>query len=469
MSGTSSVPPLVFTATGPVAPDESAILAGVQADIDAAFGGGLNPGLSTPQGQIAQSDTAIIGDKNDQMLAVVAGVDPATSSGRFQDGIGRIYFLTRNPALPTTVTATVGGLTGVKIPVGARAQATDGNIYLCTQAGTIGVSGTVSLTFACMVTGPIACPAGSLNSIYQSIFGWETITNPSDGVVGNVVESRAAFEARREATVEGNSFGSIGAITGAVAKVPGVLDFYGYDNGTNASVNVGGQTIGANSIYICVAGGASQDIAQAILSKKGPGASYTGATSVTALDSNPLYSAPIPYTVKYQIPDDLPILFAVSIKSSTLGPSNALALIQGAIAAAFFGADGGPRPRIGTELFASRFYAGIAGLGGWAQIISVLVGSPLSPGASFTGTISGTALTVSGVTGTIAVGQTVVGAGVAAGTLIASGSGTSWVVSISQTVPSEAMTGVLASLNDLSVQTNQIPTFDPANVSLTLV
>lgn len=469
MSGTSSVPPLVFSATGPVAPDESAILAGVQADMNAAFGGNLNPQLSSPQGQLAQSQTAIIGDKNDQLLAVVAGVDPATSSGRLQDGIARIYFLTRNPAQPTTVIATCGGLTGTLIPVGARAQAADGNIYLCTQAGTIGATGTVALTFACMVTGPIACPAGSLNAIYQSIAGWDTVTNADAGVIGNVVESRTAFEQRRQATVEGNSFGSIGAIIGAVAKVPNVLDFYGYDNSTNSNATVGGVTISANSIYICVAGGATSDVAQAIWSKKGPGASYAGNTTVTVYDSNPLYSAPIPYTVKYQIPADLAIFFVVTIKNSSFVPSNARALIGQALLAGISGSDGGPRARIGTELFASRFYAGIAALGSWAQIVSVLIGSNANPAATFTGTIAGTSLTVSGIGGTISVGQFVQGTGVLAGTTIVSGSGTSWVVSQAQTIASEAMSGVTVSDNDVAVNINQIPTFDPADVTLVLV
>lgn len=60
--------------------------------------------------------------------------------------------------------------------------------------------------------------------------------------------------------------------------------------------------------------------------------------------------------------------------------------------------------------------------------------------ASFTGTISGTALTVSGVTGTIKIGQNIVsGGGVTAGTFIVSGSGTSWVVNNSQSVGPEAM------------------------------
>ena len=62
--------------------------------------------------------------------------------------------------------------------------------------------------------------------------------------------------------------------------------------------------------------------------------------------------------------------------------------------------------------------------------------------STFTGTISSTNLTVSGMGGDpIAVGQSVQGAGVASGTIILSGSGTAWVVSISQSVGPVAMTG----------------------------
>ena len=63
-----------------------------------------------------------------------------------------------------------------------------------------------------------------------------------------------------------------------------------------------------------------------------------------------------------------------------------------------------------------------------------------SPVASFTGSISGFTLTVSGVTGTLSDYMFLNGAGVTPGTWITTGSGTSWSVSISQTVGSEAMT-----------------------------
>lgn len=64
----------------------------------------------------------------------------------------------------------------------------------------------------------------------------------------------------------------------------------------------------------------------------------------------------------------------------------------------------------------------------------------LSSGASFTAAIAATTLTVSVVTsGTIAIGQVIVGAGVAVGTTITAGSGLSWTVDTSQTVLSTAM------------------------------
>lgn len=79
-----------------------------------------------------------------------------------------------------------------------------------------------------------------------------------------------------------------------------------------------------------------------------------------------------------------------------------------------------------------------------------------SASAAFTGAIAGTALTVSAVTsGTVQVGQTVSGAGVTAGTVIVSGSGSSFVVSPTQTVASESMTSTpvytkITNLTDVS-------------------
>lgn len=378
MSG-SNVPTVSFGPNGFVAPAESDILAGVQADMNAAFGGNLNPDLTTPQGQLASSLTAIVGDANDQFIALANGVDPAFAAGRMQDAIGRIYFLTRNPAQSTVVQAACVGLAGVVIPVGALAQATDGHLYACTLGGTIPVGGSVNLTFACVQTGPVACPAGSLNAIYQSVAGWDTISNVSAGVIGNAVESRADFEFRRQKSVAINAAGTLSAILAAVFAVPNVIDAYAEENPTGATVTIGGQALVAHSLYVAVSGGVAAQVAQAIWTKKDPGCAYNGNTTVTVYDPNPLYISPPSYSVTFEIPPALPIYFAVSVANSPGVPANALALIQAVIQTAFAGGDGGPRARIGATIYASRFYAGIAALGTWARIIAVYVGTAPAP------------------------------------------------------------------------------------------
>jgi len=65
-----------------------------------------------------------------------------------------------------------------------------------------------------------------------------------------------------------------------------------------------------------------------------------------------------------------------------------------------------------------------------------------STAALYTGAISGTTLTVSGVTyGSVAVGQSVLGYGVTINTYIVSGSGSTWTVYPSQTISSTSITG----------------------------
>lgn len=84
----------------------------------------------------------------------------------------------------------------------------------------------------------------------------------------------------------------------------------------------------------------------------------------------------------------------------------------------------------------------------------------LSKYASFTAAISGTTLTSSLLTaGTISIGQTITGGNIAAGTKITAGSGTSWTVSISQTVSATLVNAVTVESGTLTAATagTQLP------------
>ncbi|WP_145536951.1 baseplate J/gp47 family protein [Yersinia alsatica] len=384
---TTNVPAIVFTDKGLTLPDEIAILAGRMADINTAFGGGVNQQLSTPQGQIAQSDTAIIGDKNNQIALMANQVNPDYSSGRWQDAIGRIYFMNRISASGTVVTGRCTGLVGTVIPIGAMAQDNSGFLYAAITNGPIPETGFIDIDFQCTTTGPIACPANTLSRIYNAIIGWDTIDNALAGTPGVDVESRADFEARRRNSVAANAVNSPQSIFARVLAVPDVIDAYVIDNPTGAAVNVGSTnySVIAHSVYVACAGGDSADIAAAIWNKKSLGCSYNGDTSYTIEDMN--YSPPRPqYLVKWVTPTAIPIYFDIQIANNSALPSNIIGLIQSTIINAFNGADGGSRARIGATIYASRYYSGIASVSNNVNIQSVLLGT-VSPGLSTSATI----------------------------------------------------------------------------------
>jgi hypothetical protein len=397
----TSVPPIQFTDAGVIIPTEAAILAGVQTDMNSAFGGGLNPALNTPQGQLASSTTAVIADKDNNIAYLVNQFDPQYASGRFQDALARIYFLTRKPATSTVVTCTLGGLSGTVIPAGTFAQDTSGNTYTLLGTATIGSGGTVSSTWQNVTTGPIACPAGTLSKVYQAVSGWDTITNPSDGTLGNDVESRADFEFRRQNSVAINGRGTCPSIYASVFDQDNVLDCFVIDNPSDLTIssnplpggipNPTNYPLVPHSLYAAVVGGNDTDVAQAIWGKKDTGCDYAPypiggspvpgegtVSTVTVVDTSG-YDYPQPsYQVSFMRPGALPILFAVQIANSPSLPSNIATLVQNAIIAQFNGQNGNARARIGSTILAAQYYAPVANIGAFVTLLSIQVGSTVA-------------------------------------------------------------------------------------------
>lgn len=474
---TTNVPPITWnSATGFQVPSSAAVLTGVQADITAAFGTALNFNLNTPQGQLASTEAAVIINTNAIFLYYTQQVDPSFATGRMQDAIGRIYFLERLPSEPTVLTVNCTG-TGVTIPVGATIIDPSNNIYLCTGAVQLPAGGgTVSAQFAAQIPGPLQVPPSV--SIYQTINGWDSVTLVS-GVVGQNTETRAQFEARRAQSVAQNSIGSLPSILGAVLSVAGVLDAYVTENTANTSASIGGVTLAANSVYVAAVGGTDLAVATAIWSKKAPGCNYNGNTTISVQDTSAGYSPPYPtYSVTFERPPSLRILFAVNIVSSVEVPANAATLIQNAIISAFAGGDGGARARIGSTIYALRYAAPVASLGAWAQIRALTIGSNNSPTAVVVGSVSGTTMTVASVTsGTLHVGDTLSDAAgdFPSGCTIlsqtsgpAGGTGT-YTISNTLTVGGgTTITAAAASAASVSVNINQEPTIAAADIVVTV-
>jgi hypothetical protein len=470
---TTNVPIPTISDTGIAAPATADFFAGVMADFAAAFN---SPSMSTdpetPQGQLGTSFAEVLQAFVDFNLAIVSRVDPATSSGRMQDGIGRFFNLERIAASPTTVLVTCGGAANVVIPVGALAKTQGGDIYSCVSGGTIPAAGSIDLEFQNTVEGDVPCPAGYLNEIYQSIPGWDTVLNASDGTPGTNLETAQAFELRRQAELTKNARGFNAAVRAQLLDVPGVVDAYVTDNSESGPLTIRGVTLPAGSLYACVYGGADLPVATAIWQKKGQGTPMYAVTPTTVVveDTGSGYAIPYPtYTIVFDRPVVLPVVVSVQLSSLAALPDDYVTQVQNVVLAVFAGDDstGLGAPTLGSRLLASRFQAPIAALGPWALVVAIGLGSPNNPDAAqFTGAIDngsggeGNVLTVTAVaSGTLATGQYVEGA--APGTIItgqssgAPGGVGVYSVGVVQLLASSPLAGYAANQNYVDLNLNQ--------------
>ncbi|HGF3846906.1 TPA: baseplate J/gp47 family protein [Escherichia coli] len=356
----TAVPDVTITENGLSVPDIADVLAGRLTDMSTALGGGASQSLSSPQGQIAQSDTEIIAQEYDKLLCLFNQINPDFSNGRFQDGIGRIYFMERIAAQGTVVTATCIGQVGTTIPAGSTAVDVSGYIYQSIDNAVIPSSGSVDVQFVNTTTGPIPCAAGSLNQIYRAVSGWDAVNNISPGVVGVDVESRIAFETRRRQSVARNSRNQDASTLAALLATDGVLDAYVWSNRTAETVNKGTTNfpILAHSVYICVYGGADIDVAESIFNTYNPGANMNGDTTFTVYD-NVNYMPPYPsYAMQWQKASPTRVYFKVNIDASLNPPSDITKQVKKMVATVFNGGyEGIGKARIGSTINAGKYYA----------------------------------------------------------------------------------------------------------------
>ena len=355
--------------TGLHAPDTAEIRESVARDWTNAFFEPEQPPLdtepTTPAGQLIDAEVAEIEAKNAELLYLSSMFNPKVSDGRWQDALGYIYFLQRKLDEPTVVTCRLTGKSDTVIPYGAQVRSLNGHTLVCNRSVTIGRDGNgpgrAETTFRVSENGPIEIPPHSVMTIMTTLPGWDSVDNEAAGAVGRNLETRSEFEARRAASVAANAHGSTGALFGAVANLPGVLDAQVLENIGPDPVVKYGVTVPGHGVTVCVYGGEDAAIAEAIYNKKDNGCDTGGNTLIThtAADyHNAVYEYLImrPETVNFWIKVTLG---AADGSGRTLTSSQAAALKQ-ALYEDFYGlhaTSGNARVGLASSVYASRFYA----------------------------------------------------------------------------------------------------------------
>lgn len=304
-----------ITSSGVIIPDTAELRAAVEDEFRAVFGQDLDVSPETPQGALITMETenrdAVV--RNNAELA--NQINPDIAGGVFLDAIWALMGGQRWDATQSILTQVeFGGVPGTIIPKGSLAETLAGDQFATTKPLIIGKDGKITGDMRAVETGPVECPAGKLNTVASSVLGWETVSNPTSAVLGRVAESDLQSRRRRKLTLAKNTVSVGEAITSALYELEGVRSLAYRENYTDTPMSLDGITLVPHSVYVCVEGGESGEIARALLRTKTIGAAFNGSEEVEV--SEPVSGQT--YTVKFDRAKEIVLFCRVTVKKTPL-------------------------------------------------------------------------------------------------------------------------------------------------------
>lgn len=268
------------TASGISAPDYQTILNTMTGYFQQIYGDDVYLEPDSKDGQMLAIYARGIHDVNNMAIAVYNSFSPATAQGRGLASNVKINGISVTPASRSTADVRIVGQVGTLITNGT---VRDSNGISWSLPGTvvIGTDGTVTVTATCQIDGAVVAPAGSITEIGTPTRGWQSVTNPAAATAGRKVETDAELRQRQSKSVAIPSLTVLDGIMGAVATLPGVERYRGYENDTSVADANG---LPPHSISLVVAGGDAAAIAKTIATKKTPGGGTYGTTTISVTD-----------------------------------------------------------------------------------------------------------------------------------------------------------------------------------------
>ena len=300
--------------TGVIVPDTSDTLSEVEQEWRDIFGADLVTSPETPQGAIITA-LAIGRDNTARNNAEVANqINPALASDIWLDTLCSLTGVQRNGATRSTIAGVkCTGVNGTVIPANSKIKSTNGDVFLTAQSVVI-ENNEAFVDVIAKEVGAIQVAPHALQTIAESVLGWETVDNVNAAVVGRLTESDEQLRARRRDRIARQSVGHNAAIIAALYDIPEVQSFTFRENYESTTETIDGVTLKPNSIYVCINGGLDVDIAKTLKRTKSLGCGYNGNESVTISDELTRQD----YVVLFDRPSAIDVLVRVTIESTNV-------------------------------------------------------------------------------------------------------------------------------------------------------
>jgi uncharacterized phage protein gp47/JayE len=215
---------------------------------------------------------------------------PVTAIGVGLSSLVQLNGITRQAASYSTCDVTLRGTTSATILSGVVTD-TSGNkwnlptpITLQAAGSPIGSYYELTVTATCQTIGAISALAGDINIISTPTTGWTSVTNASNAILGQPIETDSELRYRQSLSVALPSQTMLNGTIAGISSLTGVTRFKVYENATN-STHYGDSGVPfegspEHSITCVVEGGEIDDIADIIYVNRGLGC-YTNGDVVT--------------------------------------------------------------------------------------------------------------------------------------------------------------------------------------------
>lgn len=293
----------------------------------------LNQASNQPLGQMNAATSKKAAEIWELAEVAYNAFDRDAAEGRALDNLGTLTGTPREVAKKSKVTCTVNVNASFSQGAGLMMANVTGQpdrkfVNQDTVASVGG--GNVTAVFEAVDYGPVPANAGTLTAITNPVTGWNSITNPTDAVLGSLVETDTSYRQRQidELTAPGSS--TCDAIRADLLKVTGVQQAFVFENVTLFTDSDG---VPGKAIECVIYDGAGVDandneIAQAIWDSKPSGAETYGTTTATAIDSTGTSR-----TVMFSRAAIIPVYVKLTLTTdSRFYPTNGDDLVQDAVA-----------------------------------------------------------------------------------------------------------------------------------------
>jgi uncharacterized phage protein gp47/JayE len=275
-----ALPVCTIDDSGIFKPDYATVLEYLKSLFREIYGPDVYVEPDSQDGQLLAIFASAVDDANAETVQAYNNYSPSSARGTGLSIAVKINGISRKVATHSTADLRLIGQAGTTIS-GGIAQDTQGGQWDLPPVVVLPPSGEITVTGVARVLGAVRAAPGEISQIGTPTRGWQSVTNPAEAAVGAAVETDAELRQRQAISTAIPSLTVFEGTMGAVASLPGVTRYRGYENDTSVTDADG---LPPHSISLVVSGGDSQAIARAIADKKTPGTGTYGTTSVVIVD-----------------------------------------------------------------------------------------------------------------------------------------------------------------------------------------